>query len=37
MIHGMLVALPIKRKKIGNKWVFKRETNVVGHVEKFKA
>ena len=28
-----LVSLPNGRKKIGSKWVLKRQTNAVGHVE----
>ena len=32
-----LVALPDGRRTIGSKWIFKREKNVAGHVEKFKA
>ena len=32
-----LVALPDGRRTIGSKCVFKKKTNVVGHVEKFKA
>ena len=31
-----LVAFPDGRKTIGSKWVFKRKTNAVGCVEKFK-
>eukprot|EP00253_Pinus_taeda_P021117 PITA_21117 len=32
-----LVELPVGRKPIGSKWVFKRKTNVKGKVEKYKA
>eukprot|EP00253_Pinus_taeda_P028705 PITA_28705 len=32
-----LVELPAGRKPIGNKWVFKKKTNVEGKVEKYKA
>eukprot|EP00253_Pinus_taeda_P033774 PITA_33774 len=32
-----LVELPVGRKPIGNKWVFKKKTNVEGKVEKYKA
>eukprot|EP00253_Pinus_taeda_P003216 PITA_03216 len=32
-----LVMLPAGRKPIGNKWVFKKKSNVEGKVEKFKA
>ena len=32
-----LVELPVGRKPIGNKWVFKNKTNAEGKVEKYKA
>jgi hypothetical protein len=32
-----LVELPARRKPIGNKWVFKKKTNVEGKVDKYKA
>eukprot|EP00253_Pinus_taeda_P006657 PITA_06657 len=32
-----LVELPARRKPIGSKWVFKKKTNAVGKVEKYKA
>jgi hypothetical protein len=32
-----LVELPSGRNPIGSKWVFKKKTNAVGQVEKFKA
>eukprot|EP00253_Pinus_taeda_P017555 PITA_17555 len=32
-----LVELPAGRKSIGNKWVFKKKTNLEGKVEKYKA
>ena len=32
-----LVELPAGRKPIGNKWVFKKKTNVEGKMEKYKA
>eukprot|EP00253_Pinus_taeda_P004828 PITA_04828 len=32
-----LVDLPVGRKPIGSKWVFKKKTNVEGKVEKYKA
>ena len=32
-----LVKLPDGRREIGIKWVFKKKTNVVGRVEKFKS
>lgn len=32
-----LVGFPDGRKTIGSKWVFKRKTNAVSHVKKFKA
>jgi len=32
-----LVELLARRKPIGNKWVFKKNTNVEGKVEKYKA
>ena len=31
-----MVTLPDGRRPIGSKWVSKRKTNVVGHVERFK-
>ena len=31
-----LVELPARRKPIGNKWVFKKKTNLEGKVEKYK-
>jgi len=32
-----LVTLPNGRNPLGNKWVFKRKTNALGQVNKFKA
>jgi hypothetical protein len=32
-----MVGFPQGRKKISSKWVFKRNTNVAGHVKKYKA
>ena len=32
-----LVKLPVGRKPIGSKWVFKKKTNAEGKVEKYKA
>ena len=32
-----LVEFPTGRKPIGNKWVFKKKTNIEGKVEKYKS
>jgi len=32
-----MAELPVGRKPIGNKWMFKKKTNVEGKVEKYKA